>query len=76
MEIKIDTKYNIGDLVYFMNRDKVDKGLVIAANIKVEVTDNKRSQSNTTIIYIIEGYKAARFEKELFSSKEELISSL
>lgn len=67
--MRIETKYNIGTRVYFMQDNKVDNSFV--DNIKVEVSGSSVYEK----YYLnsrIDWYDASR----LFSSKEELINSL
>lgn len=75
MEIK--TKYNIGDRVYFMHNNKVDSMRINGIRIRVKSSPNSiHRELITTIVYLIGGSESMYFKKYLFSSKEELISSL
>ncbi len=71
--MKIETKYNIGDELFYMKDNKIHHSYVWA--VKYEETMIGAGQRVTTIIYNINSsgdYK----ENELFLTKEELIKSL
>lgn len=70
----IETKYNIGDEVWFDNKGAYIKGEINEINITVEF-------DNCVVVqYLIgidnEEYYWERHEYELFPSKEELLKSL
>ena len=68
----IETKYNIGDEVWFQTLGVNYKAEII--NIRVDVFSNKEP----IIHYILHsnGYLYERHEEELFPTKEELLKSL
>lgn len=65
MEIK--TKFNIGDVAYFMYNDKIIHRKI--TSIYIVINDNESS-----ISYVLQGH--LKTESNLFSSKDELIKSL
>jgi hypothetical protein len=71
--MKIETKYNIGDEVWFASRLHYIKGVI--SDIIINAYNNK-----TMIVYGVEyknyvGY-SQKEESELFPTKEELLKSL
>lgn len=69
--MKIETKFNKEDKVYFMHDNKVCEGLITEIDIKI-------NEYGTHIKYGIALYGRAniRAEDKCFLSKEELIKSL
>lgn len=69
--MKIETRFNVGDAVWFMQNNKPDTSKVIA--IKVEA-----NRSITAVHCVIDyyGVEESMYEKYLFATKEELIASL
>jgi hypothetical protein len=69
----IETKYNIGDEVWFMNENKVYVSFVEDVRVK-------RNSKNTKIEYMVESMQKKDFglkkEQDLFPTKEELLKSL
>ena len=69
----IETKYNIGDEVWFMNENKVYVSFIEDVRVK-------RNSKNTKIEYMVESMQKKDFglkeESALFPSKEELLKSL
>lgn len=69
----IETKYNIGDEVWFMNENKVYVSFIEDVRVK-------RNNKNTKIEYMVESMQKKDFglkkEQDLFPTKEELIKSL
>lgn len=69
----IETKYNIGDEVWFMNENKVYVSFVEDVRVK-------RNNKNTKIEYMVESMQKKDFglkkEQDLFPTKEELLKSL
>lgn len=63
----ISTKYDIGDMVWFMHDNKCVSKKV--ENIKIDV-------DNMYIQYIFNGNNIWLYEKYLYSTKEELLKSL
>ena len=69
--MKILTKYNLDDTVYFMEANKIQSGVIIS----IKLTLNKMP---TVIHYAVEGSDTHRSftESDIFSTKEDLIKSL
>jgi len=65
----IETKYNIGDIVYFMNSNTVCHDIIT----KITITSTKEGEDH--IIYLLEKYSLYK-EDFLFKSKHELLKSL
>jgi hypothetical protein len=69
----IETKYNIGDEVWFMNENKVYVSFIEDVRVK-------RNSKNTKIEYMVESMQKKDFglkkEQDLFPTKEELLKSL
>lgn len=77
----IETKYNIGDRVFFLYKGKVRSGIISScifyrSSIVISSYKNRKVETlNTSITYIID-HEYERYEEELFLSKEELINNL
>ncbi len=70
--MKVETKYNVNQTVYFMHENKIKSGEI--AVIKIEVVANDNSIRTT---YKIFNYQNDAFaEGEIFSSKKELLDYL
>jgi hypothetical protein len=69
----IETKYNIGDEVWFMNENKAYVSFIEDVRVK-------RNNKNTKIEYMVESMQKKDFglkkESDLFPTKEELLKSL
>jgi hypothetical protein len=69
----IETRYNIGDEVWFMNENKVYVSFIEDVRVK-------RNSKNTKIEYMVESMQKKDFglkkEQDLFPTKEELLKSL
>lgn len=74
--MKIETKANIGDEIFFMHENKVTSSTVI--DILINVIEQKNLYSYTTVTKII--YTTKQLPKILeecaFLSKQELLDSL
>ena len=64
----IETKYNIDDVVYYLDGMDIKKSKVYEIKIEVDYT--------TTIKYHLECREGYIKEEYVFSSKEELISAI
>lgn len=70
--MKIETKYNIGDEVWFMENNKPTKGIVVKLDIDIARSGD----------WYIENYKVeshglrCEVGQSLFPTKEELLKSL
>ena len=71
----IETKYNIGDRVFFLYKGKVRSGIISSSVVISSYKNRKVETLNTSITYIID-HEYERYEEELFPSKEELINNL
>lgn len=67
----VETKFNIGDEVWYLHNNKVCNRKVSAINIRI-------TECMVSIIYYISAPKESITleEKSIFSSKEELLKSL
>lgn len=68
----IETKYNIGDEVWFMGLGNPKKGVIKTITIGV------LGDGDVQLKYALEksGFWYHRYENQLFSTKEELLKSL
>lgn len=71
----IETKYNIGDRVFFLYKGKVRSGIISSSVVISSYKNRKVETLNTSITHIIDR-EYERDEEELFLSKEELINNL
>jgi hypothetical protein len=69
--MKIETKYSVGDTVWYMRDNKVRCDTIV--NVCVDI--NSKTQDNTYTLKINQSYLQFA-ETYLFTSKEELLSSL
>lgn len=71
----IETKYNIGDKVWFMHNNSVNSAIIIKIDFIIE-----RSMNDTSIHqhawYSLYNYHSPYSEQSIFSTKEELLKSL
>lgn len=70
------TKYDLGDKLYFLKNNKIQKGIVVS--IYFDTTIHKNGSSYTTERYTLvsEGTTNHRNVSELFEAEDELIQSL
>ena len=68
--MKIETKFNIGDAVYYMRDNKVDKSTVN----KIDIVIGGKGVSVAYWVGLHGEYK--RHEGYIFANKEELLKSL
>ena len=70
--MKVETKYNANQTVFFMYENKIKSGEIAVINIKVVANDN-----SINITYKIFNYQNDTFaESKIFSTKEELLDYL
>ena len=70
--MKVETKYNANQTVYFMHENKIKSGEIAVINIDIVANDN-----STNITYQIFSYQNDTFtESEIFSTKKELLEYL
>ena len=73
--MKIETKYNIGDEVWFKHNNSAKSSKIIKIEITVEISmDNTYIDENTW--YSLSNYHYCHTERTLFPTKEELLKSL
>ena len=63
-------KFNIGDIVYYMNNNKIKSSTI------TNISYNAWNNNNAKILYFLDNYDKVCKEEELFGSKEELFNSL
>ena len=68
--MKIETKYNLKDEVWSINKNQVESGFVV--EIHIEITENIKSIYYRTSIDLKNFIK----ENKLYKTKQELIESL
>ncbi len=69
--MKVETKYDIGKSLFFLNKDKKIKSDVVVS-IAIFVSDEHRVSYTMGEIYVGESI----YENELFATKEDLLKSL
>lgn len=76
MEIK--TEFNIGDEIFFMNKNKVKSAKVIHIHLNVSENHSAFEKLNIKIQYHINksDLSIKLFEEEAFKTKQELLESL
>lgn len=77
--MKIETKYDLKETVYFMYENKINKGYVqkIIYETDISVFNNQVTKILTYLVAVEQTVLNFRFsEYQLFKSKEELINSL
>lgn len=67
----IETKYNIGDKVWFMHNNSVNCETIIKIDVFIE-----RDVIYNNIFYHIYNYCSPYIEQKLFPTKEDLLKSL
>jgi hypothetical protein len=72
MKIQIDTKFSIGDTIFFIEDDKIKFGVMYKMEITIEEHEHR------TYLFARDENGNASFiqEKRAFISKEQLIQSL
>lgn len=69
----IETKYNIGDEVWFMNENRPHKGIVV----KLDVDIARRGDWYIEHYKVeVNGFEYCQVGESLYHSKEELLNSL
>lgn len=67
--MKVETKYNANQTVFFMHENKIKSGEIAVIDIHLVANDN-----SINITYKIFNYQNDRFKEcEIFSTKEELL---
>lgn len=73
--MKIETKYNIGDEVWFMHDNKVKSGTIIKIDVVLERDMNSQNVGKS-VYYGLYNFISPYIEQRLFPTKEELLKSL
>lgn len=71
----IKTRFNIGDKVFFMHRNKVNEDTVIKIEIAIYISRATNLEERTTI-YRLKDENNTTKEDNIFASKEDLLKSL
>lgn len=71
----IETKYNIGDEVWFMHDNKAKRGTIIKIDVSLERDMNSQNVGKS-VQYSIFNFHAPYIGTHLFHTKEELLNSL
>ena len=71
----IETRYNIGDRVWFMHDNKVKSEIIIKIDVVIE-KDMNCTGVHKSIEYSLFNYSRYYTEDKLFHTKEELLKSL
>lgn len=71
----IETRYDIGDKVWFMYNNSVKCESIIKINALIE-KDMNSTNIHITILYHLYDYDTSYIESKLFPTKEELLKSL
>jgi hypothetical protein len=72
MTIQIETRHNIGDVVYFLRNDKIKTGTIY----KIEIVFEENKKSLYMFVRDEDGDPSIVYEDKAFPSKEQLIQSL
>jgi len=72
MTIQIETRHNIGDVVYFLRNDKIKTGTIY----KIEIVFEENKKSLYMFVRDEDGDPSIVYEDKAFASKEQLIQSL
>lgn len=76
--MKIETKYNVGQTVFYMADNKVNSSAIAKIRVDVDVYNHVYKELNE-ILYILEDPKVKGEwykESNLFETKKELLDSL
>ena len=71
----IETRYNIGDRVWFMHDNKVKNEIIIKIDAVI-LKDMNCTGVHKSITYSLFNYSRCYAEDKLFPTKEELLKSL
>lgn len=75
--MKIETKFDIGDEVYFIHDNKIDSSFIVKIKINImEDIDIKFWMDKKQSGYILEEIPIIKSINGIFKSKQELIDSL
>jgi hypothetical protein len=72
MTIQIETNHNMGDIVFFLNDDKIKCGAIY----KMEITLDENGQRSYLFVRDANNDISVVPEERVFPSKEQLIQSL
>lgn len=84
MEIKIETKFNLEENVFFIEENKIKHAYIKEINITSRITKNRFQEAvfSHTVSYGLRRYYSInsklleKSEEELFATKEELIEHI
>lgn len=74
--MKIETRFNVDDEVYFMHKNKVASAKVAAFQVYAHKPYNDKVVTGAIYYLKNSGKSDGYTEEELFTSKEELLNSL
>ena len=76
--MKIETKYDIGQIVWFIADNKICSGKIISVDVSISLSQDSGyySDATQTTRYLIPGYVGLINENFLFETKEDLINHL
>lgn len=80
--MKIETKYNIGDIVYYPEYNKVKQGKIITVDIKFRSTEDKNLKNCREINYgvlgtdMLDRIPTMRNEYGLYTNREDAVKLL
>jgi hypothetical protein len=72
MTIQIETRYNIGDVVYFLKDDKIKTGTIY----RMDMTFEENKKTLYMFVRDTDDDLSIVYEEKAFPSKEQLIQSL
>lgn len=71
--MKVESKFDIGDTVFYILNNKVNSGMITLVNISVKESFNT---TYTDVLYRVNNQDIDYREEKLFPTKEELLKSL
>lgn len=74
--MKIETRFNVDDNVYFMHENRVATGQVAVVQVYAHKPYNDEVVTGTKYYLKNSGKSDGYMEEELFASKQELLNSL
>lgn len=74
--MKIETRFNVDDNVYFMHENRVATGKVAVVQFYAHKPYNDKVVAGTKYYLKNSGKSDGYMEEELFASKQELLNSL
>ena len=74
--MKVETKFNVDDIVYFMHENRVATGQVAVVQFHAHKPYNDKVVTGTKYYLKNSGKSDGYMEDALFASREELLNSL